>query len=68
VDGRGNMRCESARVREIVNAIFYVVRGGIAWRLMPHDLPRWSLVYNYYWHWKKAGLFEAMNAKLVELS
>ena len=64
----GNGRPRKYELREIVNAIFYVVRGGIAWRLMPHDLPPWSLVYNYYWHWKKAGLFEAINAKLVELS
>jgi putative transposase len=64
----GNGRPRKYELREIVNAIFYVVRGGIAWRLMPHDLPPWSLVYNYYWHWKQAGVFEAMNAKLVELS
>ena len=55
-------------LREILNGIFFVVRGGVEWRLMPHDLPPWSLVYNYYWHWKKLGLFEEMNAKLVEIS
>jgi putative transposase len=64
----GNGRPRKYALREIVNAIFYVVRGGIAWRLMPHDLPPWSLVYNYYWHWKTAGVFEAINARLVELS
>jgi transposase len=30
-------------LREIVNAIFYVVRSGCAWRLLPADLPPWSL-------------------------
>ena len=65
---QGNGRPRQYGLREIVNGIFYVVRGGIAWRLMPHDLPPWSLVYNYYWHWMKAGVFEAINAKLVELS
>ena len=31
-------------VREIVNAIFYVPRGGIAWRLLPSDFPPWPTV------------------------
>ena len=34
--------------REIVNAILYVLRAGCAWRLLPHDLPRWTLVYWYF--------------------
>lgn len=34
-------------VREIVNAIFYLLRGGIAWRLLPKDFPPWQTVY----HW-----------------
>jgi transposase len=31
--------------REIINAIFYVLRGGIAWRLLPTDFPPWQTVY-----------------------
>ena len=31
-------------MREIVNAIFYVLRGGIAWRLLPKDFPPWQTV------------------------
>jgi putative transposase len=34
-------------LREILNAIFYIVRSGCAWRLMPHDLPPWQTVYGY---------------------
>jgi len=30
--------------REIVNAMLYVLRGGIAWRALPHDLPPWQTV------------------------
>ena len=44
--------------REIVNGILYVLRGGIAWRMMPHDLPAWDTVYAYYNRWRKAGLWE----------
>jgi len=32
-------------MREIVNAFFYILRGGIPWRLLPKDLPPWQMVY-----------------------
>ena len=32
-------------MREIINAIFYVLRGGITWRLLPKDFPPWQTVY-----------------------
>jgi putative transposase len=53
-------------MREIWNAIFYVVRSGCAWRLMPHDLPPWQTVYGYYWQWRKDGTWEKINAVLVQ--
>lgn len=34
--------------REIVNAIFYIVREGITWRALPHDFPPWRTVYHYF--------------------
>lgn len=37
--------------RTLVNAIFYVVRGGCAWRLLPGDFPRWQTVYGYFRRW-----------------
>jgi len=52
-------------LREIVNAIFYIVRSDCAWRLMPHDLPPWQTVYGYYWQWRNAGIWEQINAALV---
>ena len=52
-------------VREIVNAIFYVLRGGIAWRLLPSDLPPWSTVYRWFVAWRDAGVFERINHVLV---
>lgn len=51
--------------REIVNAIFYLVRSGEAWRLLPHDFPPWQTVYGYYWRWRNSGLWERLNAALV---
>jgi len=35
-------RPRSVNLREVLNGIFYIVRGGCAWRMMPSDLPPWS--------------------------
>lgn len=51
-------------MREIINAIFYVLRSGCAWRMMPHDFPAWQTVYGYFWRWRRAGLWEPMNDAL----
>jgi len=50
---------------EIVNAIFYVLRGGIAWRLLPADLPPWGTAYRWFATWRDTGLFETINYALV---
>ena len=41
--------------REILNGIFYAVRSGCAWKLLPHDLPPWRTVYHYFWSWRRKG-------------
>jgi transposase len=51
-------------VREILNAIFYVLRSGCAWRLLPHDLPPWKTVYHYFRLWRLQGLWEKLHAAL----
>lgn len=50
--------------REILNAIFYVARGGLSWRLLPHDLPPWSTVYTYFRRWRRNGTWAQWNAAL----
>ena len=50
--------------REILNAIFYVVRGGCAWRLLPHDFPPWKTVYHYFRAWRLSGVWEGMHSAL----
>ena len=52
-------------LREILNAIFYVLRGGVAWRLLPNDLPPRTTVYRWFAHWRDTGLFERINHALV---
>lgn len=44
--------------REIVNGILYVLRSGCPWRLMPHDLPVWGTVYDYFRQWQKQGIWD----------
>lgn len=51
-------------VREILNAIFYVLRSGCAWRWLPHDLPPWNTVYHYFRLWRVQGLWERLHAAL----
>jgi putative transposase len=52
-------------LREIMNAIFYVLRGGVAWRLLPNDLPPRTTVYRWFSLWRDTGLFETINHLLV---
>jgi putative transposase len=51
-------------LREIIDAIFYVVRGGCAWRLLPHDFPPWKTVYHYFRSWRLDGTWERMHSTL----
>jgi transposase len=50
--------------RAILDAIFYVVRSGCAWRLLPHDLPPWRIVYYYFMVWRQEGLWQRMHENL----
>jgi len=51
-------------LREILNAIFYLLRTGCPWRMLPHDLPPWRIVYYYFRLWRKDGTWERINAAL----
>jgi putative transposase len=52
-------------MREIVNAIFYVLRSGCSWRLLPRDFPPRSTVYGWFLRFRRDGLFETINHHLV---
>jgi putative transposase len=52
--------------REILNGVFYLVRSGCAWRLMPHNLPPWKTVYHYYRRWRIDGTWERVNRIIRE--
>ena len=57
-------RPRTMEMREIFNAILYVVRGGIAWRLLPHDFPGWSTVYHYFRCFRKDGTWQIIHDAL----
>ncbi len=50
--------------REILNALFYMTRAGCTWRMLPHDLPPWEVVYMYFSQWRDEGVFERINEVL----
>lgn len=52
-------------MREIVNAIFHVLRGGITWRLLPKDFPPWQTVCRWFARLRDEAVFEQMNHALV---
>jgi transposase len=52
-------------MREIVNGIFYVMRAGCPWRLLPNDLPPWETIYRWFAAWRDDGRFERINHALM---
>lgn len=52
-------------MREIVNAIFYVLRGGVAWRMLPPCFPPRQTVYGWFAAWRDAGLWQSIAHHLV---
>jgi putative transposase len=51
-------------LREILDAIFYILRSGCAWRLLPHDFPPWKTIHHYFRTWRLDGTWERVNAAL----
>ncbi len=50
--------------REIVNAIRYVLRTSCSWRMLPHDLPPWPIVFHYFHTWRRDGTRQRANEVL----
>lgn len=59
-------RPRTVHVREILNAIWYVVRSGCAWRMIPHDLPPWQTVYGYFRAFRADGVWKRIHDRLRE--
>src|SRR5215204_5236090 len=53
-------------LRAILDAVFYVLRSGCPWRLLPRDFPPWKTVYDWFRRWRIDGTWERLNAELRE--
>ena len=60
-------RPRSVDLREILNAILYVLRSGCSWRMIPHDLPSWQTAYKYFRRWSDDGTWERVHDSLRPL-
>jgi putative transposase len=51
-------------LREVIDAICYVLKGGIQWRMMPSDCPKWQSVYGYFRRWRRDGTWRRIHDRL----
>jgi putative transposase len=61
---RGRPRVHTTR--EILDAVFYMLKSGCPWRLLPRDFPPWKTVYCWFRRWRIDGTWEQLNAMLRE--
>ena len=61
---KGGGRERTTDMREVLNAIFYVVKSGCDWRMLPHDLPKWKTVHHYFRIWTKDGTWKKIHDSL----
>lgn len=59
-------RPRTVNLRDILDALFYVNRTGCQWRYLPHDFPRWDLVYSYFRKWSQDGTWDTIQQRLRE--
>jgi putative transposase len=57
-------RPREVSMREVLNAIFYQVRSGCQWDMLPHDLPPKSTVYDHFAHWRDDGTWQTIRDAL----
>jgi putative transposase len=53
-------------MRKMLNAVFYLLRSGCQWRMLPREFPPWSTVHHYFRVWRLDGTWEKINAVLRE--
>ena len=58
-------RRRSTDLREVVNAILYVLRTGCPWRMLPKEFPPWQTVYRYFSAWRDSGLWVSIGHRLM---
>ncbi len=61
-----DQRKRKYELSSIINAILYISKGGIQWRLLPKDFPSWQLVYYYFRKWLLCGVWNKLQTALRE--
>ena len=61
-------RPRSTNIRAVLNAIFYLLRTGCQWRLLPREFPAWGTVYHYFRSWENAGIWTFVQRSVYEES
>jgi len=59
-------RPRTTNLRAVINAIFYLLRTGCQWRLLPHAFPAWGTVYHYFRTWEAAGVWVELHRTIYE--
>ena len=59
-------RPRTVSIREVINAILYVVKTGCQWRALPGDFPNWKTVYTYFLRWRNSGKWKEIHDALRE--
>ena len=54
-------------LRQVVDAILYLIKSGCPWRLLPKNFPPWKTVYHFFWHWSRGPIFSGLNDRLRAL-
>lgn len=63
--GKGGRKRE-VNIRDVIDGIFYILKSGCEWRMLPHDFPKWQLVYHYFSVWKDDGTWKRIHDALRE--
>jgi putative transposase len=60
----GDKRKRQRSLRDVLDALFYLLKTGCQWRMLPNDFPNWQLVYYYFQKWSRDGTIEEINDTL----
>jgi putative transposase len=57
-------RPRGLEMRQVINAMLYIVVGGIQWRMLPKEYPKWQSVYTYFRNWRDDGTWQRIHDSL----
>ena len=64
--GKEGGRPREVDMRNILNGILYIVRGGCSWRMLPREFGPWETVYGYFWRFRCDGVWQGIHDALRE--